>query len=145
MMSVARSFLPPAPHTPVREQAAQRLVPSALVVIHPLPFVNVGLALIPRHNRTNPVNGGGGGGSLGVRFLSVLMSSYEETLTPFLVKTGSRLTATASAFNGIHRQRLYHCHRIIANRVYQQNAVAVPVAEWIGRRIVAAKQQEKPQ
>ena len=25
------------------------------------------------------------------------------------------------------------------------NAVAVPVAEWIGRRIVAAKQQEKPQ
>ena len=144
-MSVARSFLPPAPHTPVREQAAQRLVPSALVGIHPLPFVNVGLTLVPRHNRTNPVNGGGGGGSLGVRFPSVLMPSYEETLTPFLIKTGARLTTATSAFNSIHKQRLYHRHRIMTNGVYRQNAVAVPVAEWIGRRIVAAQQQEKPQ
>jgi hypothetical protein len=145
MMSIARSFPPPAAHTPVREQAAQRFIPCALVGIHPLPFVNVGLALVPRNNRANSVNSIDCGGSLSVRFLPVLMPSYEETLTPFLIKTGARLTTAASAFNGIHRQRLYHRHRIITNRVYRQNAVAVPVAEWIGRRIVTAQQQEKPQ
>ena len=66
MMSITRRLAPPAAHTLVREQAAQRFIPSALVGIHPLPFVNVGLALVPRNNRANSVNSIDRGGSLSV-------------------------------------------------------------------------------
>lgn len=72
--------------------------------------------------------------------------------------SGTNMTPTVAGSFGVRRLTPVECERLQGfpdnwtdgqsdSARYRQlgNAVAVPVAEWIGRRIVAAKQQEKPQ
>ena len=72
--------------------------------------------------------------------------------------SGTNMTPTVAGGFGVRRLTPVECERLQGfpdnwtdgqsdSARYRQlgNAVAVPVAEWLGWRIVAAKQQEKPQ
>lgn len=148
-MSIARRFIPTTAHTPVREQAAQRLIPCPLVGINILTGVNISDALVPGDARSNLVDGFRRRRTLRVRLHPILMPRNETKFTSSLVEAGDFLSTTASTFNGIHRHGLYHHYRIKDNMNYllrqMGNAVAVPVAEWLGRRIVAAEMEVNPQ
>lgn len=138
-MSVARRFRPTAAHTYVRKQSAHSLVPCALVGVDRLTLVDVCYALIPRGGGAYAVHGICSRVPLGLCLFLILMARYIPALAHFPIISRALPAATTCAYYSFHdgyytaitgKYQIY----IIAG---MGNAVAVPVARWIGERIIA--------